>query len=183
MVKFSTICVLVIASALSEYCNGKQCYPTSYALVTDYDIEPNTETPKGIPVDTRKLEDEVKVDLEKIDDIVFETKECLEDLDYDIDLSCLEIRVAGDWYWAHDDINQVFPCEIDQSLCDEKVITGQLPLLNLKCACRATIQGEAIIIPPNLGLLRSELVRLFTGINNVWTDEELKECVQHEVPE
>jgi hypothetical protein len=181
--KFSTIAILIIASALSEHCNGKRCYPVDYALVTDYDIDPNRETPQGIPVDTRKLDEGVEVDLEKIDDIVFETVGCLEELGYDVDLSCLELRVAGDWYWAHDDINQVFPCEIDESLCTEKVITGQLPALNLRCACRATIQGDAIIIPPNLGLLRSELVRLFTGVNNVWAVEELKECVDHETPE
>ena len=161
--------------ALALSCSSDLCYPTQYARITDYSVRPNVETPGGIPVDHSGVTE--PVDLDEIDIMVLGVADCVEGLGFDdVDLGCLEIKVAPDWYLAHDGSTQIFPCDIDQSVCDAKVESGVLPDLPLKCACRAMIQGESIIVPPNLGLLRSELVRLFTGINYVWIPE-FAECL------
>ena len=174
--------IIILTIGISNYCNGPKCYPGSFKNITHYSVKTALTTPGGIPIDVRGVTEDINYT--KLDSIILETKQCLEDLGYpEISLSCLKIKVAANWYLAHDGITQVFPCDIDQSVCDKKVKSGQLPDLNKKCACRATIQNnDIIIIPPNLGLLRSELVRLFTGINYIWTPE-LRKCVQHSIPE
>jgi len=162
-------------------CDCGDCYPTDYQNITDRRVNPSTETGFGIPVDLHGVRE--NVDLDKIDTVVLEVKGCVERMGFDVDLSCLQIGVVGDWFWSHDGRWQLFECDMPRSVCDAKVEAGVLPDLDFPCSCRSAIQdNDTVVIPPNLGLLRSELVRLFTGINNVWI-AELADCVQHELPE
>lgn len=149
-------------------CQTAPCYQNSYLNVTEYDVRANDITPDGIDVDNSGYE----VDLNEIDRIVNEFEEC-----YGIVYkSCLTIKVAPDWYVSPCSGQQLFPCDIDEALCEQKGLT---PNEECPCNCRAIIQDEnTIIITPDLLLLQGELARMVSGINNPWAEEEIVECLK-----
>ena len=156
------------------------CYFNNYANVTNYPTTPNTATPKGIAVRTNGQD----VDLLKIDALTDYVESCL---GIPVKRDCLSVVIPDDWYPACEDpTQQVFPCKVSPQLCADKgfeidpdCVPGQLPdeKCPCPCNCRATIQDENVIITaPNLKLYSAELIRMVTGVNNIWTNDETVKC-------
>lgn len=175
-------------------CNQPDCYWNNYRNITGYNINPSTETPNGIAVDTSGFD----VDLEEIDRQVDSLENCLRtafaenpfideetaelqdcridgyefrtefDPEITINRDCLVVKIATDWSVSPCSGQQVFPCNIDPAVCEAKGIevTEECP-----CMCRSMIQDENVIITtPDLYLFRGELARMITGCNNPWFD-------------
>lgn len=176
-------------------CDCYDCYHNYYQNITNYEVNPNTITPGGIQVDTSDFE----VDLEEIDRQVDYLENCMqenfsspdfevsgevldqqecwnEDLSPDIIVrrDCLIVKIAPDWFVSPCSGQQVFECNIRDSVCEDKglEITDECP-----CMCRSTIQDENVIITtPDLYLFRGELGRMVTSCNNPWF-EPVNECL------
>jgi hypothetical protein len=159
------------------------CYFNHYANVTDYPASPDAQTPEGIAVRTNGQE----VDLEKIDALTDYVESCL---GIPVNRDCLKVVVPNDWFLScnkqNGEFQQVFPCRINPQVCADKgliinpdCVPGQLPneICPCPCSCRATIQDENVVITaPNLYLYSAELIRMVTGVNNIWTNEETVIC-------
>ncbi len=163
-------------------CNDN-CYYNYYANVTDYKVEADARTPiLGILVTTNGQ----VVDLARIDEIILSVENCL---GMELKRECLEVVVPPDWYVSYcvnPEGEELFPCRIDPQVCADKglsidpdCVPGQLPDDDCPCPCncRATIQDENVIITtPNLKLFSAELIRMMTGVNNIWLNPELSKC-------
>jgi len=177
-------CFFVVLGCEDEPKSG--CFPGDRENITNYAVKPSDETPGGIHVDLRglKKKDKKAVDLDKIDDIVLDTAVCIEELGTSVDLSCLKIKVVANWYPAYGGDYQLFFCEVPPMVCSDTIDEdGDIPKIELPCSCRGVIQdNDTVVIPPDLGLLRSELVKLFTGLEDPWV-ERLRPCVVSKLPE
>lgn len=159
MKKLILLCLVLLTT-----CVTPPCYHNNYLNITDYQVHVDSITPHGIKVDSSGEE----VDLREIDRQVDALEECLET---SIQRTCLRIKVAPDWYISECSGQQLFPCDINDQVCLDKGLTEE-DLEICPCNCRATIQDEnTIIVTPDLRLLRGELARMITGINNPWIPE------------
>jgi len=144
------------------------CYDNLYKNVTNYSYNIETYTPDGIPVVTNNY----KINLYKIDAMINQVELCLEMY---LKRDCFSVVIPHDVYISPCSGQQLFPCDIDPIHCEEK---GIIPTEQCPCNCRATIQDENIIITtPNLLLFKAELIRMMTGINNIWDRKELVRCI------
>lgn len=165
--KISKRLVPILTVLLLPTCSSP-CYHNNYLNVTDYEIQPDLITLGGVEVDTSWQE----VNIIAIDQAVEELEECLST---DIRRECLTIKIAPDWYTSPCSGEQLFPCRISEVVCLDK---GVVPTKLCPCNCRAVIQDETTIITtPNLLLLKAELARMITGVNNPWVDEEIAACL------
>lgn len=180
---FFLIISLAFFSLSMSGCDKDNCYQNYYADITDYKVKPDTQTPiLGIPVMTNGND----VDLQRIDEIILYVEDCLE---MQLKRECLKVVIPSDWYvsyCASPEGEELFPCRIDPQVCADKglpidpdCIPGQAPDEDCPCPCncRATIQDENVIITtPNLKLFSAELIRMMTGVNNIWLEPELVKC-------
>jgi len=137
------------------------CYRNGYMNITDYEVSTNLVTEKGIRVDDPLFQ----LDLAELDRQTDALEACLE---ISIRRECLTVKVAPDWYISPCSDQQLFPCDINPQVCEDKgvILTEECP-----CNCRAMIQNETtIIVTPNLYIYRGELARMITGINNPWAE-------------
>ena len=91
---------------------------------------------------------------------------------------CLVVKVPLKWeqhrctgpeldYCPKTGWQQTFTCSVPAASCEMK---GETITTKNPCACRATIQGDNIMITtPNLFTFSSSLVTLMTGCENPWT--------------
>lgn len=165
-------------------------YNNYYLNVTEYDINPNIVSPNGIRVDTSGFD----IDLIELDSHFVHVERCLNDnfpnqiipKDTYISAHCLYntfpdkiyresiiVKIAPDWTYSCDSSQQVFKCNIDPKLCEEK---GLISTEECPCRCRGAIQNQNVIITtPNMYLLNNDLIRLHTGCNYIWVSG-LQEC-------
>jgi len=169
---------IVLLGSLLLICCNNPCYYNSYADVTNYKIFLNRTTASGIRVDD--LEEEIS--LEEIDQRTRELEACLQ---ITIDRRCITVLIPHDWYISECSGEQLFPCFVKDSLCEEKMRAEgmsneqiEIILAKCPCACRATIQNEEIIVTaPNLKLYKAELARMVTGVNDPWATERTRRCL------
>jgi hypothetical protein len=179
-------------------CNTYNPYEIdSYSNVTHYSINYTAHTDKGIGLDGAldaadidRRTDEVEACLLNLypdgklaTDTLLAGSCIVQQFDPHIQRQYIGVKVAPDWFracydehWQYVGVwkgEQVFPGDTDPKLCEAKgfVVTPECP-----CAYRAIIQDDATIITaPNLHLYKSELIRLVTGCNNIWTTN-LAQC-------
>ena len=168
--------ILFLTSSDCRKNNSFFCRNNNYKNITEFSVEVETTTENGIPVDTSGQE----VDLDQIDELTIQLEECL---DIVIPRDCFIVKVAPNWYNSQCSGQEVFPCNTPISVClaKEDITIDDLCLLPLgeecppnkcRCACRATIQDNFIIVTtPDLRLYKAELARMVLGINNPWTAE------------
>jgi len=174
----------------------------NYSNPTNYSIDPTLRTPNGIKVDSSnqivdlndidRRTDEVEACLGKMfpdgvlpADIVSKSTCLYNHFDTHVHRDCLQVKIPPDWYKGCIDENwqycsnvpgcgeEVFPCKVDPALCEAK---GFTPTPECPCACRAMIQdNNTIVTAPNMHLYKSELIRLITSCNNIWTSQ-LDQC-------
>lgn len=154
---FVLICFLFCGCDYEGYWNG-------YMNITDYDINLDAVTPRGIYVDTSGFE----IDLEEIDRQVDFLENCLQEnsIISQIHREWFVVKIAPDWFVSECSGQQIFPCEMPDSVCENKdlEITEECP-----CMCRSAIQDEnTVVTTPNFYLFRGELARMATGYNNPW---------------
>ncbi len=181
IIRFLIFCLLFLF-CFCQSCSDN-CYSNYYVNITDYKVDSDAKTPiLGIPVRTNGHE----INLQRIDEIILYVEDCL---GFQVKRECLEVVVPSDWYvsyCANEEGEELFPCYIDPQVCADKGLPidpdceiGQLPDEDCPCPCncRATIQNENVIITaPNLKLFSAELIRMMTGVNNIWLDPNLSRC-------
>lgn len=162
--------VQLIYMTLVSSCSNNPYLDNNYANVTNYYVNATVSTPSGISVD---LSDQL-VDLEKIDELTLHVESCLKTT---IHRQFFVVKIPSNWYngcrnkyWqlCYDPGcgEQLFPCFVDPRLCEEKGFFEQC-----ECGCRAIIQDNNVIVTaPNLHMYTAELIRMVTGVNNIWTD-------------
>lgn len=97
------------------------------------------------------------------------------------------VLIPPDWYVSSCSNEQLVPSRVDPKLCEAKGlkipeqcwwVTRPSVLCLCPCNFRAIIQDNYwIVTTPNLKLFKAELLRLVTGVSNVWTDEKLRMCL------
>jgi len=168
-----------------------------------YDVSPNDTTPEGISVDLSGQD----VSLELIDRLTDEVESCLKEKFGDppvlspeamqegqcfrntftlpINRSCLTIKIPDDWQYSCDGTQQVLPIKSTDyrppdSACRVK---GLEPTPECPCRWRAGIQDSCIVVStPSLYLYKDPLIRLVTGCNNPWVNNDLAHCAAPSTP-
>lgn len=183
MFKWNALALVLLTGCPPSY----PCYPNAHRPnYTSYQTTVTYRTPGGISVDDAKLQ----LDPALVDDIAADVLGCLEaaaPLDanesamamcgrapvYEI-RSCLVLKVPDNWYTSNCTGSQLFPCNVPNQSCLNKGLT---PTNSCPCACRASIQDEAVIVTaPNLELLPGKMVELFTGCSQIWRIQRLAMC-------
>lgn len=174
---------LLLIPQISSSCKKDHCYFTdNYATLSHYSTKNKkvSRTPEGITVYLNGAD----IDLKKIDDIVDSLEICL---GIKIHRECFEIYIPTDWYISTCSGEQLLPIAAPHEQCEAKGL--ELPEncwgLNhptdaCPCVCNyrvSTQRNFLIVVTPNLKLLKAELARLVTGVNNPWIDNDIKECL------
>jgi hypothetical protein len=158
-----TAALIFLPLAAATLISCDYCYWNGYMNITSYVVNPTTMTEGGIRVD----DPEEQLDLDELDRQTDSLEECL---GMTIERDCLTVKVAPDWYISECSGQELFPCEMPDSVClsPDKGLTEE-DLERCPCNCRAIIQDETtVIVTPNLLLYRGELARMVTGENNPW---------------
>ncbi len=160
-------------------CDHKICY-FMYGVKngTHYETNIDVTTVSGISIDRSGYQ----IDLQKLDKLTDELELCLGDVydayyerkDFWIDRSCLNIKIAPDWFTAPcPDTPEVFPCELQPLLCDykeERLERGCAETDYFKldgCYCAGIIQdGNIIIVTPDLAAYKHELLHVLLDAND-----------------
>jgi hypothetical protein len=184
MEKYSLILISVILFSCPASIDS-QCYRRLYTNHVNYDITLEGRTPGGVQYALNNQ----NVSLDVIDQEVNELETCL---NITINRDCFAVVISP--FWTPSFGEEVFPCTIPISVCEEKARAGLFPMESLcrtpldvpcpegtfRCGCRATIQDDFYIVTaPNLLLMKSELARLVTGINDIWHESppEIRRCL------
>lgn len=174
---------LLLCSCSSSY------YRLNFLNVTNYTINPDEVTSNGVRVDTSgKTVDLVEIDQKitqvenclknkyptgKLPNEIIKTGQCVNNwFDTNINRAELVIKIAPDFHIGCAG-EELFPCGVDPKLCEAKGLT---PTAECPCECRVAIQdNHAIVVTPNLYLLKADMIRLQTGCNFIWIPG-LQEC-------
>lgn len=145
--------------------------------VTHYTVNPDRVTPGGVeyqggldPARLDALTAEVARCLAGVQEPTTEQRVSLQCLPLpirrDVDMRSFSVMLAPDWHPSCYDHEQVFACEVDPKLCEEKGLPDDPAC---PCSCRSATQDDrVIVVTPNLKLYGAELTRLVSGCNNVW---------------
>lgn len=160
--------LFLILLLLLSSCHNNDCYLNNYSNITNYKVKITRHTPNGIALDDpgNLLDDE------EIDRVVNEVEECL---GRGVKKNCLIIKIPKDFYISPCSGKLLFPCNINKQICIDKglEVSEECP-----CHCRSIIQDENYIITtPDLENFKGELVRMITGINNPWINEDVSMCL------
>lgn len=138
------------------------CFGNSASNTTNYSIQPDVATPKGIAVDTSGF----YVNPETVDAIVDAVETCLATT---IPRECLTVKIAPDWYVSPCSGAELFPCDIPQTLCADASP-------NCPCRCGGTVQNNFVAVTtPNLASLAHEVTHIVTGLPDPFPPE-IAEC-------
>jgi hypothetical protein len=120
----------------------------------------------------------------KIDAIVDELGQCLK---ISIHRDWFVILIPDDWFKSPCYDEQLLPYAADPGLCRKKGLDlppkcewVSIPTQQCPCVCnwRVATQWDYIIVtPPNLKLLKPELARMVTGVNNPYTNDVISKCI------
>jgi len=163
-------------------------------------IEVDTRTPLGIPVDTGGVEH----DLNRIDTMVLEVKQCLSKNFPDFWISkevrnkalchaqdfsasyqaafsygCWQVKIDNNWVKSCDGAQQLLSAKsptLPTQTCGSKV--GLYGTEECPCRYRVAQTGKTIVVPPDARLFKDGFVRIITGCQNPWAHPLLTECVQ-----
>lgn len=174
-------CRLVIISLLFCGCYEDDCYCNWYKSITDYNVSGKYFfSPAGIKI----YPNNNTIKLQEIDKKVEELEECL---NIKVKRDCFIILIPDDWYISSCSGEELLPVSAPYYLCEDKNIrieescrwldkpTKECPCV---CAWRSAIQDDHILVlTPNLKMLKLELTRLTTGVNNPWIKPELYQCL------
>lgn len=167
----SILCTALFGAILG--CDHKICYfMHGVKNGTHYEVAANETTPAGISLDTSGYE----IDLQKLDKLTDEVEICLHGIfytyydksDFWIDRSCLEVKIAPDWFTAPcPEQAQAFPCELNPSLCGDpakRLERGCVETDYFKldgCYCAGLVQdGQVLVVTPNLAAYKHELLHV-----------------------
>jgi hypothetical protein len=150
-----------------------------------FKITPTAHTPKGVRVDTSGQ----IVDLKSIDAQIDHIDTCLtaafgsppiiskairdaaqcdaSSFPMPIRREDLVVKIADNWMWSCDNTQQLIPSPPGfNASCEEKGLT---PTPKCPCSWRAGIQANyAIVVTPNLHMLKDPIIRMITGCNRIW---------------
>ncbi len=142
--------------------------PLTILTIKAYEVTPTLTTPGGVRVDASGMLLPMAY-LEKIDRITAEAFACLNRPRQPITL-----KIPADWMLSCDQSQQVLP--VAAGYCDPRKPEN----CKLPCAVahwRAFVQPDASIVSaPSLYLYKDPLVRMLTGVQDIWSDAKLAPC-------
>lgn len=172
-------------------------YELSSMYSVEYDVNIDAHTPDGIPVDTAGR----TYDLEMIDEMALEVKECIKknfpsfsvSKEVRLAASCSNVNFADEYRntWNYGcwrvkfDPNWSIGCSGNQILSQGppmppgKQCGGKKDVITTKeCPCRyrAAVYDKTFIITPDAKLFKDVLVRAVTSCKNPWGHPLLSEC-------
>lgn len=172
----------LLSLVLLSSCGEKCYYDTIYATLSHYRTRGKKYdyTPSGVKVYLNGQ----PTSLQEIDDKVVDLEQCL---NITIKRSCFAVYIAEDWFTSTCSGEQLLPVPAPIEQCaakgldvDEKCEGLRTPTDECPCICnyRVSLQyNYLIVVPPNTKLLKAELARLVTGVNNPWTNEQIRRCL------
>lgn len=137
--------------------------------VTEYDVRPTATTLGGVALDLSG-QPATPDYMAKVDRVTGEAFACL-----GLPRRPLVLKVPGDWFLNCDGTQQVLPgyageCDPRKAGDCQKVCAGG-------AHWRAFLQRDASLVSaPSLYLLKDPLVRLLTGVQEIWGDPRLSAC-------
>lgn len=150
--------------------------------MSSYKLERHIYTPAGIKVYNNYQE----VDLNFIDTQVEELETCL---NISINRSCFAILIPDDWFISQCSGQQMLPvtapyeqCAIKGLYLPEECRGLSRPTENCPCVCtyRVALQDDYIVVtPPALRLMKVDLARLVTNVNDVFSDPLISKCLAY----
>lgn len=178
------IFLALILSALILLGCEQTCYQHhNYATLSDYSTKNKSAeyTESGVKV---YLNDNY-TSLTEVDKKTIELEQCL---GISIPRECFAVYVPSDWYISACSGQELLPVPAPLEQCRVKGLEIadeceglEKPTPECPCVCnyRVSLQDNyLIVVTPNLLLYKAELARLVTGINNVWADDEIRECIK-----
>lgn len=188
----------VLLFVLAAHCPPRG-YSPYYANVTkvSFRLDELQHTPKGVQYHIPDNVNETEF-VRVLDEKTIALEKCL---GKDLHLEWFAVIVPGNWYKSKCTGHLMVPSYADYRLCEQKKMPDGTPVKipvecrgvvkpTDKCPCpcnfRSVVQVRwegaplpAIITAPDLLLYKAELTRLVTGVNNVWADEDLVQCVRN----
>ena len=184
-----------------DYMSDCGLYNKDYLYNLDYEVDINTKTPEGIPVDTGGK----SYDLSHLDKMSNDVKKCLIDNFPDLVLpqevldktyctsggdfsksynaawgsgfGCWQVKIDNNWVYSCDGEQQLLsaiaPTPVGE-VCggkEDMITTKECP-----CRYRVAIVGKTILVPPDARLFKDGLIRVITGCDNPWAHPLLSEC-------
>lgn len=185
---------IIIVFFISSCCDQNKCPINLYENLTNYKVNINIITQSGFKIDSGDKDINVKI----IDQQISKIENCLNDLYLSgyvpneraecfaggvrptpIDRECLKIKIVdgiessiSDW--------KLLPVEAPMELCFQKEQLRALADNNHVCRWRWLIQDDYTLITPlshkSGEIYLYEIVRIHTGCNGYWFDNELSNC-------
>lgn len=171
--------ILAAALVLSG-CNP--CPYHNFQSIGHYDIRDYREsrTSSGVKV----LVNDQSFDVERVDKAIRELESCL---GVTIRRDCLKVLIPDDWWTSPTSGQQLLPLAAPPKLCRDKRLdvpdscagvvkpTTSCPRT---CNWRVALQWNQVVVTvPSLVLLKAEVARWHTGVNNVWSDPAIRKCL------
>lgn len=199
MIRKCFLLLLLLSFALAAHCPLKPGYNSYYTNVTkvSFRLDALKHTPSGVQYRIPANVDETKF-VKLLDEKTEQVEDCLNE---DLHLEWYAVIVPSNWYVSPCTQQQMIPSYADYRLCEQKKLPDGTPIKipvecrdviepTERCPCpcnfRSVVQVAwsgaplpAVITAPNLLLYKAELVRLVTGVNNVWVDKELVKCARN----
>ncbi len=137
---------------------------------SNYSVNPNIWTNKGIPIDTSNQ----NIDLSKIDFLINELEKCMPVEGSPCD-QCVKIKISNQYTDSFSGMGQVLLLQAPEQGCLNK---GLIPTKEHPCRWRVAIQkdGAEIIVPPDMKMLNDGLIKSLWGIRDPWLDETIAKC-------
>lgn len=191
--------LILLLLTLAAHCPPKPGYNPYYANVTNvsFRLDKLQHTPLGVQYIIPDNVDESEF-VRILDEKTKQVERCL---GKDLHLEWYAVIVPEDWYTSPCTQQQMIPSRANYRLCEKKKMPDgtsvripvecrsvSAPTEGCPCPCnfRSVVQVAwdgaplpAVITAPNLLLYKAELVRLVTGVNNVWADSNLVKCARN----
>lgn len=171
---------IVCGMAVAWIVGGCGCPHSVHAPLSAYNLEASlplaTVTPLGIRVVTNGQD----VDLAKVDADFTAVSACMKDWFkktpwISFDAKCVSVYIVTDWRFACEDPKMQIFGEAPFGACADK---GFVPREGCVCGWRTAVQGDTVIVPPSLYMLKAGLVQYFSGYSayDVWNTLDLAKC-------
>lgn len=186
---FLSACLVLMAAAFHFSGCPESAYPfRNFLDLTDYKHPEWKQTAAGVRYWAPDVDDSLELQ-QSIDAQVEELSACLTHVNprWEVRKDWFEVLVPEDWYCSYCTGEQLIPSAPPCQSCRDKGLSLadeccglETPTELCPCVCnvRAIVQDNRVVVTtPNLKLLKAELTRLVTGVNNPWADADLLPCL------
>ena len=163
---------LVLLTILA--CRPTPPYYSQSRSITEYDFDPCTVTEGGTEIDTSGFPIDIQEVDRKTDELELCLKEALNDEDFTIDKTRLNVKIAPDSFVAPcTDPVEIFPCGLP--VCERNPERGcsiTEEFTEHGCYCAGVVQnGYILVVTPNLAAYKHEALHVILQIHDPFPAE------------